>query len=103
MKAVRLVEDIGSIFLNLVRLHYESKEKEKSTERALTQPRRRSFAETFLDIGVARGVERGQWRAVAQSGWPWPLFGRSETARQIVRVSIHDEKLTASLAGHKIG
>ncbi|KAJ6619332.1 hypothetical protein B0H10DRAFT_1946813 [Mycena sp. CBHHK59/15] len=78
MKAVLLVEDIGNIFLNLVGLHYERKEKEKSTERALTQPQRRRFAETFLDIGVARGVDRGQWRAVAESGWPWSLFGRSE-------------------------
>ncbi|KAJ7903112.1 hypothetical protein B0H13DRAFT_1882272 [Mycena leptocephala] len=33
MKAVLLVEDIGNIFLNLVGLHHESKEKEKSTER----------------------------------------------------------------------
>jgi hypothetical protein len=53
MKAVLLVEDIGNIFLNLIWLHHERKKKEKSTERALKQPRRRRFAETFLDVGVA--------------------------------------------------
>jgi hypothetical protein len=53
-----------------------TKEQKKSNERALTQPRRR-FAETFLDIGVARGVDRGQWRAVAESDGLYPFSNQA--------------------------
>jgi hypothetical protein len=52
------------------------KEEEKNfTGRALTQPRRRHRAETFLYFGGACDIDPGRWHAVAQSGRRRGLFG----------------------------